>query len=139
LSERNFSMRMRSTYEGDNNAVASLDVEHQLEGRWQPFEIGLGAPGFDIFVYAVLACQHLYFRANCAERGLMLGSAEGTIRISADADWKMETLQVQFSGRLASGRAGQDDIDYIVARMEQCPVSRNLRQVPEAGTVVTLE
>jgi hypothetical protein len=132
-------MRVQCTYEGDNNAVARLEVEHQAEGRWQPLALDLTTPGFDIFVYAVFTCQHLYFRANCAERGLMLSSAEGRIVIGADGDWTMESLEVHFAGRLGRGEATREDIDYIVARMEQCPVSRNLRKVPDSRTTVTLD
>ena len=138
MSERNFSMRMHCTYEGDTNTVAGIDVEHQVEGQWQPLELALTAPGFDIFVYAVFTCQHLYFRTNCAERGLVLSKAEGSIAVGADAEWGMDTLRVHFSGQLGSGQASQDDIDYIVGRMKQCPVSHNLRDVPDASTSIGL-
>ncbi len=50
----------------------------------------------------------------------------------------METLQVHFSGQLGSGRASADDIDYIVSRMKQCPVSRNLRETFSAESTITL-
>ena len=139
LSERNFSMRMQCSYEGDTNAIAELVVEHEVEGQWQPLELGLTAPGFDIFIYAVFTCQHLYFRVNCAERGLLLNSAGGSIVIGAGADWNMETLQVHFSGQLRSGQASRDDIDFIVARMKQCPVSRNLREIPDTRSTVILD
>lgn len=138
MSERNFSMRLKSTYEGDKNTVAGLDVEHEVNGEWQPLDLGLASPGFDIFVYAVFACQHMYFRVNCAERGLVLNSADGSIVIGADQDWNMENLQVHFSGQLGSGRASPDDIDYIVSRMQQCPVSKNIREVPAAKSTVIL-
>jgi len=131
-------MRLKSTYEGDKNTVAGLDVEHEVNGEWQPLDLGLASPGFDIFVYAVFACQHLYFRVNCAERGLVLNSADGNIVIGADQDWNMENLQVHFSGQLGSGRASPDDIDYIVSRMQQCPVSKNIRGVPAAKATVIL-
>jgi hypothetical protein len=138
VSERNFSMRLNSTYEENTNAIAVLQVEHRIDGEWQPLDLGLASPGFDIFVYAVFTCQHMYFRVNCAERGLVLNSAEGGIIIGADKDWNMETLQVHFSGRLRSGQASTDDIDYIVSRMQQCPVSRNIREAPDAETTVVL-
>ncbi len=138
MSERTFSMRMQCTYEGDTNTIIGLDVEHRVEGQWQPLALGLTAPGFDIFVYAVFTCQHLYFRTNCAERGLLLNSAEGSIVVGADADWNMESLQVHFSGQLRSGQASRDDIDYILARMKQCPVSRNLREIPDNRSTVIL-
>ena len=138
MSERNFSMRLKSTYEGDKNTVAGLDVEHEVNGEWQPLDLGLASPGFDIFVYAVFACQHMYFRVNCAERGLVLNSADGSIVIGADQDWNMENLQVHFSGQLGSGQASRDDIDYIVSRMQQCPVSKNIQEPLAAKSTVIL-
>jgi hypothetical protein len=86
----------------------------------------------------VFTCQHRFFHVNCAERKLVLNSAEGNIVIGADKDWNMETLQVHFSGQLGSGQASPDDIDYIVSRMQQCPVSRNIREVPDTESTVTL-
>ena len=139
MSERNFSMRLKSTYEGTTNTVASLEVEHEVEGEWQPLDPGLASPGFDIFVYAIFTCQHMYFRVNCAERGLVLNSADGSIVIGAAQDWNMETLQVHFSGQLGSGQASPEDIDYIVSRMQQCPVSKNIREVPVAKSTVILK
>jgi len=50
----------------------------------------------------------------------------------------METLKVHFSGRLGSGQASPDDIGYIVSRMKQCPVSHNIREVPDAESTVIL-
>jgi hypothetical protein len=50
----------------------------------------------------------------------------------------MESLQVHFSGQLGSGQASTGDIDYIVARMKQCPVSLNLREIPDYQSKVTL-
>jgi hypothetical protein len=138
MNKRNFSMRLKSTYEGKTNAIASLEVEHKVKGQWQPLDLGLASPGFDIFVYSIFTCQHRFFRVNCAERGLLLNSADGTIVIGADQDWNMETLQIHFSGQLGSGQPSPDDIDYIVARMKQCPVSRNLREVPDTESTVIL-
>ena len=138
MSERNFNMRMRTTYEGTSNAIEKIEVDHRVDNEWQPLELGLTSPGFDIFVYAVFTCQHMYFRVNCAERSLELESSEGSIVIGADHDWNMDTLQVDFSARLRNGQASSDDIDYIVSRMQQCPVSTNLREVSNARAAVTL-
>ena len=138
MSERNFNMRLKSTYEGDTNTIASLEVEHRVKGEWQPLDLGIASPGFDIFVYAIFACQHRFFRVNCAERKLVLNSAEGSIVIGADKSWNMETLQVHFSGQLGSGQVSPGDIDYIVSRMQQCPVSLNIREVPDTESTVTL-
>lgn len=138
MSQRTFPMRLRCRYEGSDNTPAGLEVEHQVEGAWQPFDLGVRTPGFEIFVYAVLTCQHMYFRVNCAERGLVLASAEGDILAATDGDWTLQTLAVHFSGRLARGTPTDDDIQYIAARMRQCPVSRNLRDVSGASTRVEL-
>ena len=138
MSERNFNMRMRTTYEGNTNAIEKIEVDHMVDNEWQPLDLGLTSPGFDIFVYAVFTCQHMYFRVNCAERSLELESSEGSIVIGAGHDWNMDTLQVDFSGKLRSGQASTADIDYIVSRMQQCPVSTNLREVRNARSTVTL-
>lgn len=138
MSERNFNMRMRTTYEGTSNAIEKIEVDHMVDNEWRPLDLGLTSPGFDIFVYAVFTCQHMYFRVNCAERSLELESSEGSIVIGADHDWNMDTLQVDFSAKLRSGQASTDDIDYIVSRMQQCPVSTNLREVSNTRAAVTL-
>ena len=138
MSERNFNMRMKTIYEGDSNTIARIEVDNKVDNQWQPLDLGLTTPGFDIFVYAVFTCQHMYFRVNCAERSLELESSEGSIVIGAGHDWNMDTLQVDFSGKLRSGQASTADIDYIVSRMQQCPVSTNLREVRNARSTVTL-
>ncbi len=89
MSKRNFNMRLKSTYQGKTNAIASLAVEHKVKGQWQPLDLGLAAPGFDIFVYSIFTCQHRFFRVNCAERGLLLNSADATIVIGADLGWQV--------------------------------------------------
>jgi len=138
VSQRNFDMRLRCRYEGNDNKVSRLEVERLVDGEWQALDLGIMSAGFDIFVYSVLTCQHMYFRVNCAERGLVLDSAEGSVRIGTDADWKIDTLVVNFAGGLSSGTPRPEDIDYIVARMKQCPVSRNLREVPGAQSSIEL-
>jgi hypothetical protein len=131
-------MRLKGMYEGDSNTVARLEVEHKVDGQWRPLELGPGTPGFDLFTYAVLTCQHMYFRVNCAERGLLLNSAGGSIVIGTDKDWNIEILQLHFSGQLRSGQASPEDISYILSRMKQCPVSRNLRKIPDAQSTLAL-
>jgi hypothetical protein len=138
MSERTFHMRLRCGYEGDANTPSALEVEQLVAGEWHPLHLTTGSPGFDIFVYAVFTCQHTYFRVNCAERGLLLDSAQGSIVVGAAADWTLDTLQVAFSGRLRQGKAAPADIDYIVSRMQACPVSHNIRAVPGAESSVTL-
>lgn len=48
----------------------------------------------------------------------------------------MQRLHLQFDARLASGRPSADDIDYIIERMQHCPVSVNLRHVADSKTVL---
>lgn len=134
---RNFQMRLECKYSGDKNDVSGLDVEHMVGGQWEAFDLGVTSPGFEIFVYAVFTCQHMYMRVNCAERGLILDSARGNILIGADTDWNMNTLQVGFSAILARGQASAEDIEHVIARMKQCPVSRNMRDVPNAESTLT--
>ncbi|MGB5258968.1 MAG: hypothetical protein WBO34_00420 [Gammaproteobacteria bacterium] len=139
MSYRHINMRLNCTYEGDENTIATLEVEHEVDAQWQPLDLRVTTPGFDIFVYAVFHCQHTYFRINCAERKLLLGSAEGHIVIGAGEDWNLESLRVHFSGTLEHGQPGPGDVDYIVSRMTQCPVSRNIQTPSSAETTVTLE
>jgi hypothetical protein len=138
MSERNFHLRLSCAYEGDENRPTALHVEHLVDGEWCPLDLTTASPGFEIFVYAVFTCQHMYFRVNCAERGLLLDSAEGSIDVGADEDWRLDALQLRFTGRLRRGKPVPGDIDAIVSRMRQCPVSSNLRDVPGAQTSVTL-
>ncbi len=131
-------MRMKCSYTGSGNDIASLGVEHTTNGDWDNFDLQVTSPGFEIFVYAIFTCQHMYMRVNCAERGLQLASSEGSITVGTDENWSMDTLKVGFTANVASGSADQDDIDYIISRMKQCPVSGNIREVPGAETTITL-
>lgn len=139
MSVREFSMRLNCTYKGNTNTIENLDVEHKVDEKWQTLDLNIASPGFEVFVYAMFACQHTYFRTNCTECGLVLNSATGNILVGADNDWNMELLLVHFSGLLGSGQASQDDIDYIVSRMKQCPVSLNIKNIPDARSTVTLK
>ena len=130
MSQRVFAMRLQCRYTHPDNAVLDLSVEHQLDGLWRPLDLQVRTPGFDVFVYSVLACQHTYFRLNCAESGLLLRSARGQITLETDADWRLETLDVDFTGVLESGTPTATDTDHIVERMGLCPVSRNIKPAP---------
>ena len=138
MSVRNFEMRMKCSYTGSGNDLASLSVEHSVNGEWENFDLQITSPGFEIFVYAIFTCQHMYMRVNSAERGLQLASSEGNIFVGADENWNLDTLIVKFSVTAASGTANQDDIDYIISRMKLCPVSKNMREVSGAETTITL-
>ncbi|RLB55092.1 MAG: hypothetical protein DRJ42_07285 [Deltaproteobacteria bacterium] len=138
VNTNNFKLRLTTTYADPDNSVASVSAEvHGLEG-WKPLDLSTGTPGFLVFVYAVLACQHLYMRVNCAERGLMLESAVGTIDMETEADWLMTKMNVAYEGKLKSGAPTADDIAYVIGRMKQCPVSKNLKEPQESQTTLKL-
>ncbi|MGF1644163.1 MAG: hypothetical protein ACFCUJ_10995 [Thiotrichales bacterium] len=136
MSEKAFKLRSRHVYAAPANAVASSEIEWLGGDGWEPFELNSETAGFLIFVYAILACQHLYLRTNCAERGLELATAEGGIEVVTDENWNLVSLRVDFSAKLSRGVATANDIDHIVGRMKQCPVSRNVRE--PASSVTTL-
>ena len=138
VSEHIFKLRLSCSYADPDNSVASLGVEVFGKDGWEPFELGTGTAGFLIFAYAVFNCQHMYMRLNCAERGLLLESASGTIDIRTDADWVVQQLHVGFTGALKSGTPAQADLDYIVDRMKHCPVSMNTREPVDSKTTLTL-
>jgi hypothetical protein len=75
-------------------------------------------------------------RKNAAERGLVLGSAHGSIEVVTNQSWEMQRLQVRFEARLDSGRPSADVVSHIIDRMQHCPVSVNLRSVTDSGTAV---
>lgn len=139
MSEHSYNMRVHSRYAGEDNAVSSLAVEYRVEGDWRPFELGIETPGFDVFVYSILTCQHTYFRINCAERGLLLDKSTGYLVIDTDALRTIESLRVHFHGSLRDGEPAAEDIGYVESRMGQCPVSRNLVMPPDVSTSVSLE
>ena len=120
------------------NAIADLKVEVLAGDGWEIFELNDQSPGFLMFVYTIFNCQHMYMRVNCAERGLVLDSATGTVNVVTDEDWVIQTLHVQFDARLESGTPDADDVDYIMERMEHCPVSGNLNAIPDSLTELHL-
>jgi hypothetical protein len=137
MSERDFSMRLFSRYEGTENDVTDLRVQVFEDEQWKDFDLNVRSAGFLVFVYAVFTCQHLYLRTNAAERGLQIDAAKGTIHIVTGQDWDLRTLRIAFEVKLRSGKAAQDDVDYIIGRMKQCPVSRNIRELEDEQTVVS--
>lgn len=129
-----FQMQLECRYEQPHNTVAGLQVKHLVKGAWEDFELSFAQPGFLIFVYAILNCQHLYMRTNADERGLVLASATGSIDVLTDQDWVLQKLHVCFDAQLRSGTPSAGDVDYIVDRMQHCPVSVNLREVADSQT-----
>ncbi len=136
MTDRNFQMSLTCRYRGPDNEIAEATVQNLEEGEWRDFVLGPDRPGFLIFVYAILNCQHRHLCMNAAERGIELDSARGSIDAGTDEDWRMQRLRVGFEVRVRSGSPSPQDIDYIVERMRQCPVSVNLRDVPGAETSV---
>ena len=136
MNQRRFRMRLECRYSSSDNAIDQLSVENRIDDAWQPLELSVLTPGFDIFVYSVFTCQHTYFRINAAEAGLRMASSQAEIEIITTEDWQLDAIHVHFSGRLAAGSASQENIDHIIARMRQCPVSINLSPSTDALTTV---
>ena len=139
MSDFTFQSLLRCSYKNDDNDIDEQTVEHLVDDNWQKFNLSNDAPGFDIFMYAILTCQHMYFRLNAAKYGLTLNSSEGLMTIIADANRSIQTLHVDFKGQLKKGIANDDMIDSIAARMKLCPVSINLKDFPDRETTVVLE
>lgn len=134
MSERIFKMQMSCSYQEPDNMVASLQVRAFQEDEWKAFDLNTGSPGFLVFVYAVLSCQQMHMRLGCVERGLHLDSASGDIEIVTTEDWMITRLRVAFTAHLQQGEASAGDVDTIVQRMKNCPVSRNLTFAPRSET-----
>jgi len=139
MSNSTFQMLLQSSYNGDENDVATLHIEHLVDNDWNELELNIYTPGFDIFMYAILTCQHMYFRNNAAKYGLMLSSSEGLLTIITGEHRSIESLNVEFKGKLKKGDANKEVIDSISARMALCPVSINLKTIPETKITASFE
>ncbi len=139
MDNHDFRMRLFARYRDSDNAIADLRVEVLTDSGWELLDLDTRTAGFLLFVYTIFTCQHMYLRTNCAERGLVLESATGTIELLADADWYIRKLHVDFSVVLASGVPGPGDADAIAGRMRQCPVSRNLAGIPDVRVALQLD
>ena len=139
MAQRKFTMRLQCRYQGPDNSIAQLAVEVLTADGWETLDLSVTSPGFQIFVYSVFTCQHKYFHVNCAERSLMLKKAEGSLLLTTDRDWNIQSVRIEFTGYLQSGSAAQHDIDYITDRMKQCPVSRNLRDVQDSRVTIMFD
>ena len=137
MSDLTFKMRLNCRYTDPANNVDQLQVEHFLNNEWLALDLNIRSPGFDIFTYALLTCQHMYFRLNAAERNLILASSEGLITIGTASHRVMESLNIDFTGTLKSGAATDDTVDYIKERMQLCPVSINLKNIADNHTSVS--
>jgi uncharacterized OsmC-like protein len=126
MAKHIFNLRLSATYESSENDLATLDVQVLSDDGWEPLDLNTMTPGFLVYVYSIFTCQHLFLRTNSTERELVLASSKGEILVEASEDWRLEKVDVKFDVNLISGDANQDNIDYIVSRMQQCPVSKNL-------------
>jgi hypothetical protein len=136
MNDRCFQLRLSCRYEDPDNSIADLAVEVLAHEQWEVLDVGLRTPGFLLLVYTILTCQHMYLRANCAERGIRLDASMGSIDLLASEDWAIQKLRICFDARLKSGNPTRGDVDHIVERMRQCPVSRNLVEVSDSRTEV---
>jgi hypothetical protein len=134
-----FQMLLHCHYTGDKNTIDELHVEHLVEDNWKKLDLNTATPGFDIFMYAILTCQHTYFRTNAAEYGLIMSSSEGLITVIADKHRSIETLNVEFKGKLKKGTVTDEAVGSITARMGLCPVSINLKDIPNNHITVSFE
>ena len=139
VSERIFRMQQSCDYQEPDNMVASLQVRMLQDDEWKAFDLNVGSPGFLVFVYALLSCQHMHMRLGCVDRGLHLDSSSGDIEIVTTGDWIITKLHVAFSARLKEGEATADDVASIVQRMKNCPVSRNLSFLPQSQSSLVFQ
>lgn len=136
MTMRKFQFRINAKYESSENTVTSLVFEHQVKNEWQQYDATNYNAGFLVLLYAILNCQHMYFRVNAAERGLQLKSAQGKLEVEANNDWEMQKLHIHMEGQLVTGTANADDEAYIIERMTHCPVSVNLKPAPDMRTTI---
>jgi len=139
MSERKFHLRSQVAYGQPDNRIDKLQVEIEANGQWQPFVLNEFTPGFEIFVYSMFTCQHTYFRLNAAENGLALNSAQGEIEMGADEDWQLDRLRVDFRASVSAGMPTREISDYIVERMQLCPVSKNTCSIGDVKVSVSFE
>ena len=136
MEQRRFQYRLACSYEGSDNEIKDLDVEVLNKDVWEKLDLSILTPGFLVFCYGILSCQHLYLRINAKERGLTLKSMTGSIDVTTTGDWIIQKRHIQFDVVLASGTPSNDDVNYIVERMHHCPSTINLRDAPDAETRV---
>ena len=67
MAQHRFQLRATFDYSGDNNGIDDIGVEISTDEGWQPLELELASPGFLIFVYSFLVCQHTYFHRMSPE------------------------------------------------------------------------
>ena len=136
MSKHIFNLRMAVDYGPTENEIASLQADVLNENEWETLDLNTTTPGFLIFVYSIFTCQHMFLRTNATERKLAFKSSRSELLVETSEDWFLEKVYVKFIVKLAAGKANENDIDYIVSRMQQCPVSKNLPQGIDIETSV---
>jgi len=136
MSKHTFNLRLTATYASSENSIAAMEVQVLGENGWEPLELSTMTPGFLIYVYSMFTCQHMYLRTNGTERGLVFAASQGEIRVETSEDWLLEKVEVKFNVNLAAGGASDEKVEYIISRMKQCPVSKNLPQNIDIHTSV---
>lgn len=126
MSKHIFNLRLAATYMPPENTIDNLEVDVLVDDEWTTLDLDTRTPGFLIYVYSMFTCQHTFLRTNSAERNLKLGDSQGFILVEASEDWQLEKIDVRFDATAIGSAPGDDDVDYIVSRMKNCPVSRNL-------------
>jgi len=138
MSKHIFNLRMAADYGPTENDITSLEVQVLNDNEWEILDLNTTTPGFLIYVYSIFTCQHMFLRTNATERELAFTSSRGELLVEASEDWLLEKVYVRFSVKLAAGEANDENTDYIVSRMKQCPVSRNLPRDIDIDTRVEL-
>lgn len=136
MNMKTFELRLQSLYQGPENGIRRMAVQLRRGVSWDPFEINNLSPGFEIYCYAMLTCQHTFFRLNCAERGLLLSRTDGEVTLVTDEDWHLQSVAARMQASLQSGQPNDDDVAYIQSRMLACPVSKNLPEGVDAKAEV---
>jgi uncharacterized OsmC-like protein len=136
MNKHIFNLRMAVDYGPTENEIASLQVDVLNENEWETLELNTTTPGFLIFVYSIFTCQHMFLRTNATERKLAFKSSRAELLVETSEDWLLEKVYVKFIVKLSAGEANDDDTDYIVSRMQHCPVSKNLPQGIDIDTSV---
>ena len=139
MSDFTFQMLLQCKYKTDQNEIDQLHVEQLIDDHWEELIISNGSLGFDIFMYAILTCQHTYFKNNATEYDLVLDSSEGLITVITDEHRSIQSFHVDFKGKLRKGIASDDIVNSISARMDLCPVSINLKDLLDRKTTVVFE
>ncbi len=128
MSQHRFQLRAAFAYSGEDNQIDHISARVLTDGGWAALELNLATPGFLIFVYSFLVCQHTYFRANSTESDLQLDRVEMELLLVAGDDWRIESIDLRVDARLRGGEITAEKRDYIESRMRRCPVSINLNE-----------